>query len=92
MLHASPNTEDIIEGVSTESRRAISESNDLFREVIEKVLAPSEEKIRAAGMSAYQLADAIRHFATAAKQQARNQAHLEELLQSLSVMALSCTE
>nr|WP_294812960.1 TetR/AcrR family transcriptional regulator [uncultured Sphingomonas sp.] len=90
MAHSTPNAEDVIEGVGTESRKAISEYRDGFRAVLEKLFAPAEEKVRAAGITIHQLADAVVNFATAAKHQARDQAHLDELLQSLTAMALRC--
>ncbi|MGO9742329.1 MAG: TetR/AcrR family transcriptional regulator [Roseiarcus sp.] len=88
MLHASPNTEDIIEGVGEESRQAISESYRRFRDIIETLLAPFEEKIWASGTTARHLADAIRLFACAAKDEARDEAHLDELIETLTIMAL----
>jgi hypothetical protein len=77
MLHSTPNAEDIIEGVGTESRKAIAECRDGFRAVVEKLLTPAEDKIRASGMSLHQLANAILNFASAAKHEARDQAHLD---------------
>jgi len=90
MLRAAPNTEDVIEGVGAESRNAITESYDSFRDIIEKLLAPSEDKIGASGLTVHQLADAIRRFASAAKREARDETHLDELLESLTIMALRC--
>jgi hypothetical protein len=90
MLHSTPNAEDIIEGVGTESRMAIAECRDGFRAVVEKLLTPAEDKIRASGMSLHQLANAILNFASAAKHEARDQAHLDELLLNLTTMALRC--
>jgi AcrR family transcriptional regulator len=91
MLHASPHTEDIIEGMSAESRKVIAESYEGFRAVVEKLLAPAKGKIRASGTTVHRLADAILNFAIAAKHEARDQAHLDELLHSLTTMALRCT-
>ncbi|MEA1673252.1 helix-turn-helix domain-containing protein [Nitrospirillum sp. BR 11163] len=90
MLHASPHTEDILEGVSAESRKVIAESHDKFRAVIERLLTPAEQKIHASGTTVPHLADAVRNFASAAKYEARDQAHLDELLKSLATMALRC--
>lgn len=91
MLHASPHTEDILEGMSVESRMVVAECNEAFRVVIERLLAPAKGKIRASGMTVQRLADAILHFAIAAKHEARDPAHLDELLHSLTTMALRCT-
>lgn len=91
MIHASPNAEDLIYGVEAGSRKVISESMAGFRTLIEQLLAPGEAGIRACGMTPGQLADAILSFAVAAKHEARDQAHLDELLQSLTAMTLRCT-
>jgi AcrR family transcriptional regulator len=90
MLRASPNTEDVIEGVGAESRQTIAEGYDRFRDVLASVLAPFEAKVRASGLTTGQLADAICRFASAAKHEARDEAHLDALLESLTVMALRC--
>ncbi|WP_076859060.1 TetR/AcrR family transcriptional regulator [Bradyrhizobium mercantei] len=90
MLHASPHTEDIIEGMSAESRMVIAECNEGFRALIEQLLAPEKDKIRASGMTVRRLADAVLHFAIAAKHEARDQAHLDELLHGLTTMAMRC--
>jgi AcrR family transcriptional regulator len=90
MAHSSPNAEDIIDGVGADSRKVIRECMEGFRAVFEKLLTPGEVKIRASGMTTDQLVDAILNFASAAKHEARDQAHLDELLQSLTAMTLRC--
>lgn len=90
MAHSAPNAEDIIDGVGAESRKAIAECRDGFGVVLERLLASAEGKLRASGMTAHQLADAVVNFATGAKHQARDRAHLDEMLQSLTTMVLRC--
>jgi AcrR family transcriptional regulator len=92
MIHASPHTDDLVDGVGPESRKLIGEYRDRFRLVIERLLSPAEGNIRAAGISVHQLADSVEHFAAAAKNEARDQAHLDELLQSLTTMVLLCVK
>jgi AcrR family transcriptional regulator len=92
MIHASPHTDDLVDGVGPESRKLIGEYRDRFRRRIETLLSPAENEIRASGISVHQLADAIEHFASAAKNEARDQAHLDELLQSLTAMVLLCVK
>ncbi|KAB8123127.1 TetR/AcrR family transcriptional regulator [Komagataeibacter medellinensis] len=91
MVHSSPNAEDIVEGVDADSRKVIRECMEEFRAVVETLLTPSEVNIRASGMTTRQLADAVLNFACAAKHEARDQAQLEEWLQSLVAMTLRCT-
>ncbi|MBB4260538.1 MULTISPECIES: TetR/AcrR family transcriptional regulator [unclassified Bradyrhizobium] len=90
MLHASPHAAEIIDGMSAESRKVIAECYEEYRSIIEKLLAPTKGNIRASGMTVHQLTDAILNFAIAAKHEAHDQAHLDELLRSLTAMTLRC--
>lgn len=91
LVHASPNAEDIIEGLGGESRALISECRGEFRDIVKNLLRPAKAKIAKSGMTVRQLADAVVTFAYAAKYEAEDRAHLDELLQSLTAMALRCT-
>ena len=88
MLHASPHTQDVIDGVGEESRRVIAECTGRFRDLVEELLAPIEDRVGASGLSLSAFADAIVTFAAAAKHEARDQAHLDELLTCLTAMVL----
>jgi AcrR family transcriptional regulator len=91
LVHTSPNAEDIIDGLSGESRAVISECRAGFRDIVESLLKPSEAKVAKTGRTIRQLADAIINFAYAAKYEARDRVHLDELLTSLTAMTVRCT-
>ena len=87
LLHASPNTEDIIEGFDSASRDEISLSNERFRATIEELLEPYRAEIGKSGLTTRAFSDFIRHAASAAKHNARDRAHLNALLASLKTAA-----
>ncbi|NYJ10996.1 AcrR family transcriptional regulator [Rhizobium leguminosarum] len=90
MLHSTPNAADIVEGVSEESRKVIGEWRDNFRSVVERLLAPVNSNLILSGITPHQLADAVVNFASLSKYEARDHAHLDELLLSLTKMAVRC--
>lgn len=91
LLNSAPNYEDLIEGQGELSRRAVSDGYQRFAAILERLLAPAEARIRAAGSTVGGLADAILRFACAAKHEARDAAHLNALLATLKAMALGLT-
>ena len=91
-LNASPHAEDIISGFNTAARDEISIAHERYRGAIEHALAPHEEQIRASGLSPSQLAELIQISATSFKQNAKDKAHLLELLTSLKVLVLAVAD
>lgn len=90
MAHATPNAEDIINGVGADSRNAIAEAREGFRPVVRKVLEPAQERLQANGIGIDQLADSILNLSSAAKHEARDFAHLDELLKTMTAMVVRC--
>ncbi len=88
IIHASPNAEDIIQGMNAASRDEIENSNDKFCAIIERILTPHKSAIRASKLTLGALADYIQRSTSAMKQQARNQEHLDELLDALKKLVL----
>lgn len=91
LIHASPNAEDIIQGMNAASRDEIESSNERFRAVIESILSPYKSIFRKSKIAVIPLSDLIQRSASAMKQQARDEAHLQELLDSLKKAVLRCT-
>ncbi len=92
MLHTSPNAEDLIQGMNAASREEIEENDARFRAVTADILQPFEAQIAQSGMSVAELADLIQTFASSAKTQAKNEAHLHALLNSLKQLVLRAAE
>ncbi|WP_404405210.1 hypothetical protein [Pelagibacterium halotolerans] len=58
--------------------------------MVEKLVMSAEDEIHASCMTPQQLADAIVNFASAVKYDVRDQAHLDDMLQSLTRMVVRC--
>lgn len=92
LLHASPNTEDIIAGFDAASREEIALSNEQLRAVIEGLLEPYRAEIADAGQTTRAFSDFIRQAASAAKHNASDRAHLDALLGSLKAASVAVAD
>ena len=91
MLHASPNAEDMIQGMNESSREEIEAGHERFREEIVAILKPYKSHLRKSNIKSENLAELIQRSATAAKKQARDEDHLDELLKTLKATIVCCT-
>lgn len=89
LLNASPHAADIINGFNEAAREAIAHAEERSRVAIEAVLAPYERQIRAFGLDPRQLSDSVMRSMVAFKHDAKDRAHLRELLQALKVQVLA---
>lgn len=88
LLHASPNTEDIIAGFNASSHQEIAAAADRNKAIIARVLEPYESAIEKSGLTLDQFADFVQRSATAAKYNAGSRKHLLKLLEALRVATL----
>lgn len=88
MIAASPEADDLVNGVNAACVDELAVVADRYRALLERVLAPHEAAVVTSGMTVPQLADLIFTAAKGAKAQARDRAHLLELVGALKAMAL----
>lgn len=88
MITASPEADDLINGVNAACVDELAVVGQRFREVLERVLAPRATAVAKSGMTVPELADLIFTAGKGAKTQARDRAHLLALVASLKTMAL----
>jgi hypothetical protein len=81
-----------ISGFNDAAKEELSLANERYRNAIERTLVPYEDKIRAHGLTPYQLSDFIQTSAVGFKHKAKNKKHLLELLTSLKVLVLTVAE
>ena len=91
MMHASPNTEDIVAGFNATSQNELEAGAKRNIKVIAKVLEPYARAIEKSGLTIHQLADFIQRSATAAKYSSKNKKHLLDQLAALRVSVLKVT-
>ena len=91
MVRASPNAEDIIEGVNAATREELEETAAQFQAIILKLLMPFEKHLAAAGIEPVILAEHIQQSARAAKDYARDRKHLLITLRTISQLVLKAT-
>ena len=88
MVRASPNAEDIIEGVNAATREELEETAAQFQAIILKLLMPYEKHLIAAGTAPDNLAELVQQSARAAKDYARDRQHLLITLKTISQLVL----
>ncbi len=92
MLGVSPNAEDIVLGMNATSRDEIDASHEKFKAAIEAFMKDYAPALKRSGMTPRQCADFIHVSATAAKSQAADRKHLDQLLRTLKVMVARCAD
>lgn len=89
MMVATPNVQDLVEGIDASSREELDKAARRFRDVIEQILRPYEPKLAQSGLSSADLADFAQKSASAAKRSATDRDHLLRLLSTLRNLCLS---
>lgn len=89
MMVATPNVEDLVEGIDASSREELDKAAQRFREVIEQILMPYELTLNRTGFTSADLADFAQRSASAAKRSATDRDHLLKLLNTLRNLCLS---
>lgn len=87
-LHSSPNAQDLIDGYNAAGRDEMEANYLAFQGVLTKIFAPYTPALSDRGLSPEMLAECLRRAAAAFKNQARDEAHLRELMQGLRIMAV----
>ena len=88
MVRASPNTEDLIEGVNDSARKELEIAATRFQAVITGTLSPHAQALSQSDLSPEQLAEFIQRSARAAKSYARDRQHLQRQLHTLKQLCL----
>ncbi len=91
-LHSSPNASDLIEGYNDAGRNEMEENYASFQAVLARIFAPHEAALASRDLTPDKLAEIVRRAAAAYKHQARDEAHLNVLLEGLLALAASVTE
>lgn len=87
MVRATPNAQDIIDGVNTATKEELEVSAGRFQAVIKDVLAPYDTALKETGTNAQDLAEYIQRSARAAKDFARDK---QQLMQHLGMIVVLC--
>jgi AcrR family transcriptional regulator len=88
MVRASPNAQDIIEGVNAATKEELEITAGRFQAVIKEVLQPYEAALTAAGTSPDALAEFVQRSARAAKGYAQDRKHLLQQLHTIRQLCL----
>ncbi len=88
LVHSSPETNDIVEGLTDACAEEVRDAGVRSRAVLERLLAPYLTQLHAADMSAEQLADFLHTTLSGIKKLARDEAHLHASLETLKRMVL----
>ena len=88
LLKSLPDADDVVSGFNAAGQDELARGREEYRKLIAELLAPHEKAIRAAGLEAAQLSDFVQRAAHGFKYDARDMAHLRQMLQSLKVLVL----
>ncbi|MEM6758745.1 MAG: helix-turn-helix domain-containing protein [Pseudomonadota bacterium] len=88
-LGLSPHAHDLIEGFNDAGRSEMDALRGEYQAVLENVLAPHAAALATRGLRPVQLAEILARFAYSAKHQARDAAHLTDLLRGIRDMAVT---
>lgn len=92
MVRASPNAQDIIEGVNEATKEELEITAGRFQAVIETVLSPYSVELNRAETPVDVLAEFVQRSARAAKDYARDRKHLLQMLHALRQLCLKAAE
>ncbi|MCG8493991.1 MAG: TetR/AcrR family transcriptional regulator [Sneathiellales bacterium] len=92
MMVATPNVQDLVEGIDASSREELEKAAQRFQGAIEQILQPYEQALEQSGLCAADLADFAQRSASAAKRSARDRDHLLRLLSTLRNLCLKAAE
>lgn len=88
MVRASPNAQDVIDGVNEAAKAELEITARRFQAVIVEVLAPYADALNASGTPPEVLAEFVQQSARAAKGYARDRKHLFQQLQTIRQLCL----
>lgn len=88
MVRASPNAQDVIDGVNEAAKAELEITARRFQAVIVEVLAPYADALNASGTPPEVLAEFVQQSARAAKGYARDRKHLLQQLQTIRQLCL----
>lgn len=91
-LHASPNAQDLIEGYNAAGRGEMEANYVAFQNLLQRLFEPHADQLAKRALTPALLAEIVRRSAAALKHQARDEAHLAELLTGVRSLVVAVTE